>query len=89
MRDASICGLGQAASNPLTCVMRYFPGSVCAQGGVGMSGTIPFELDGEQVEAQPDETLGRSLGVSARRFLISAIGRSPATGRTEIAAPAW
>ncbi len=25
MRDASICGLGQAASNPLTCVMTYFP----------------------------------------------------------------
>jgi formate dehydrogenase beta subunit len=25
MRDASICGLGQAAPNPLTCVMRYFP----------------------------------------------------------------
>ena len=25
MRDASICGLGQAASNPLTCVVRYFP----------------------------------------------------------------
>ena len=25
MRDASICGLGQAASNPLTSVMRYFP----------------------------------------------------------------
>ena len=25
MRDASICGLGQAASNPLTCIMRYFP----------------------------------------------------------------
>ncbi len=25
MRDASICGLGQAASNPLSCVMRYFP----------------------------------------------------------------
>jgi formate dehydrogenase beta subunit len=25
MRDASICGLGQAASNPLTCVIRYFP----------------------------------------------------------------
>ncbi len=25
MRDASICGLGQAASNPLDCVMRYFP----------------------------------------------------------------
>ncbi|MET0537083.1 MAG: NAD(P)H-dependent oxidoreductase subunit E [Xanthobacteraceae bacterium] len=25
MRDASICGLGQAAPNPLTCVMKYFP----------------------------------------------------------------
>ncbi len=25
MGDASICGLGQAAPNPLRCVMRYFP----------------------------------------------------------------
>ena len=25
MRDASICGLGQAASNPLTAVLRFFP----------------------------------------------------------------
>jgi formate dehydrogenase beta subunit len=25
MRDASICGLGQAAANPLNSVMRYFP----------------------------------------------------------------
>ena len=25
MRDASICGLGQAAPNPMDCVMRYFP----------------------------------------------------------------
>ena len=25
MRDASICGLGQAAPNPLLCVMKYFP----------------------------------------------------------------
>src|SRR5476649_2225048 len=25
MRDASICGLGQAASNPLTSVFKYFP----------------------------------------------------------------
>ena len=25
MRDASICGLGQAAPNPLTSVLRYFP----------------------------------------------------------------
>ena len=25
MRDASICGLGQAASNPITSLIRYFP----------------------------------------------------------------
>jgi len=25
MLDASICGLGQAASNPLTCLLKYFP----------------------------------------------------------------
>jgi formate dehydrogenase len=24
MRDASICGLGQAAANPLACVFKYF-----------------------------------------------------------------
>ncbi len=25
MRDASICGLGQAAANPLTSLLRHFP----------------------------------------------------------------
>jgi formate dehydrogenase len=25
MRDASICGLGQAAPNPLMSVLKYFP----------------------------------------------------------------
>ena len=25
MEDASICGLGQAAPNPLRCVIKYFP----------------------------------------------------------------
>jgi formate dehydrogenase len=28
MRDASICGLGQAASNPLTSVIKYFPDEI-------------------------------------------------------------
>ena len=28
MRDASICGLGQAAPNPLDCVIKYFPGEL-------------------------------------------------------------
>jgi formate dehydrogenase len=25
MADASICGLGQAAANPIRCVLEYFP----------------------------------------------------------------
>jgi len=25
MSDASICGLGQAAPNPIRCVVKYFP----------------------------------------------------------------
>jgi formate dehydrogenase len=28
MRDASICGLGQAASNPLAAVMKFFPDEI-------------------------------------------------------------
>ncbi|MDL2336905.1 MAG: NADH-ubiquinone oxidoreductase-F iron-sulfur binding region domain-containing protein [Pseudomonadota bacterium] len=30
MRDASICGLGQAAPNPIDCVVRYFPHELSA-----------------------------------------------------------
>ena len=30
MRDASICGLGQAAPNPIDCVIKYFPHEVNA-----------------------------------------------------------
>ncbi|MDT8989463.1 NADH-ubiquinone oxidoreductase-F iron-sulfur binding region domain-containing protein [Curvibacter sp. APW13] len=32
MEDASICGLGQAAPNPVRSVLRYFPHEVTAQG---------------------------------------------------------
>jgi NADH:ubiquinone oxidoreductase subunit F (NADH-binding) len=28
MADASICGLGQAAPNPIRCLMKYFPDEV-------------------------------------------------------------
>jgi formate dehydrogenase len=28
MTDASICGLGQAAPNPVRCVQKYFPQEV-------------------------------------------------------------
>lgn len=36
MGDASICGLGQAAPNPIRCVQKYFPQEV------GEKGTPPF-----------------------------------------------
>jgi len=28
MADASICGLGQAAPNPVRCIQKYFPQEV-------------------------------------------------------------
>ena len=28
MADASICGLGQAAPNPIRCVVKYFPDEI-------------------------------------------------------------
>jgi NADH:ubiquinone oxidoreductase subunit F (NADH-binding)/NADH:ubiquinone oxidoreductase subunit E len=34
MRDASICGLGQAASNPMMSVIKYFPEEFGAKGAV-------------------------------------------------------
>jgi NADH:ubiquinone oxidoreductase subunit F (NADH-binding)/NADH:ubiquinone oxidoreductase subunit E len=34
MRDASICGLGQAAPNPLLCVLKYFPDDLVKPLGV-------------------------------------------------------
>jgi formate dehydrogenase beta subunit len=30
MADASICGLGQAAPNPIACVYKYFPDELAA-----------------------------------------------------------
>jgi formate dehydrogenase len=32
MADASICGLGQAAPNPIACVFKYFPDELGAPG---------------------------------------------------------
>ena len=32
MRDASICGLGQAAPNPVDCVIKYFPQELILKG---------------------------------------------------------
>ncbi len=43
MRDASICGLGQAAPNPLVSVMKYFPDEVGLATGSGAPPSKPVE----------------------------------------------
>src|SRR4029077_11486913 len=65
MRDASICGLGQAAPNPLLCVLKYFPdelskplGTWCTMAATNGKGTsVKFMLDGKEVEALDGETI--------------------------------
>ena len=72
MRDASICGLGQAAPNPVDCVLRYFPHEL--EGG-RMSGT--FKLDGQVVAFQiRQKRSGTSRAATAPKFPISAIRRA-------------
>ena len=61
MRDASICGLGQAASNPLTIRHQIFSGRIRAERGRGMT-----------TRSSSNSTASRSRPTPARRS-----GRSP------------
>jgi formate dehydrogenase beta subunit len=38
MTDASICGLGQAAPNPVRCVQKYFPHEIGSNASVSNTG---------------------------------------------------
>jgi NADH:ubiquinone oxidoreductase subunit F (NADH-binding)/NADH:ubiquinone oxidoreductase subunit E len=38
MADASICGLGQAAPNPIRCVVKYFPAELAPMAGASPAG---------------------------------------------------
>ena len=38
MADASICGLGQAAPNPIRCVVKYFPGELAPPAAASPAG---------------------------------------------------
>ena len=51
MRDASICGLGQAAPEPAALRAQVF------SGGAQMSDAITFTLNGKEVAAAPGETI--------------------------------
>jgi NADH:ubiquinone oxidoreductase subunit F (NADH-binding)/NADH:ubiquinone oxidoreductase subunit E len=50
MGDASICGLGQAAPNPIRCIQKYFPHEV---GEAPMRGAIPRPRDELAAEHSP------------------------------------
>ena len=52
MRDSSICGLGQAAPNPVNSPAGAFP-----RGLPEMTDKVDFTLDGKAVDAAPGETI--------------------------------
>ena len=85
MRDASICGLGQAA--PTVAV-----GAALLSGGNPMSRPserIEFTLNGSTVAAAPGETIWQVAHREGSRSRICATVPSPATVPTATAAPAW
>jgi formate dehydrogenase len=54
MADASICGLGQAAPNPIACVIKYFPGGADVN---ARAPTVAFQLNGKPITAMAGETI--------------------------------
>jgi formate dehydrogenase len=52
MADASICGLGQAAPNPIRCVSKYFAHEV---GEGAWPGDVPRPRGGPLTETLPPE----------------------------------
>ena len=88
MRDASICGLGQAASNPLTSVIKYFPDEFCRRKRRNDQNPVRTRRQAGRGRS-PARPSGRSPSARAAKFRICAIRPSRTTGRTAIAAPAW
>ena len=88
MADASICGLGQAAPNPIACVVKYFPHELDVRRIDAMnapherarrSRRSTFRLNGADVAALPGETIievADRLGVDDPAPLLQA-GHAP------------
>ena len=98
MRDASICGLGQAAPNPLLAVLEPFSGPISNRAGVTRSerprtmshSELTFELDGREVSggARGDDLAGGAA--AGDRDPAPVLPRpSRAIGPTATAGPAW
>jgi hypothetical protein len=68
MRDASICGLGQAAPNPVDCVIKYFPHELNNQRcHERQPADRQFKINGREVQALPPRNPDRSADAQASR----------------------
>jgi formate dehydrogenase len=54
MRDASICGLGQAAPNPVDCVIKYFPHELGEKGEWQAAAALAAEADAAPPKPQKE-----------------------------------
>ena len=80
MSDASICGLGQAAPNPVDCVMKYFPQEVRAVRRHGRASARSSSADAaDRVQAQRPH--GRSAAPT-RPIIEAAQRRTASRSRT-------
>ncbi len=83
MRDASICGLGQAAPNPLLCVLKYFPDELdqaagtlvmmktsdtCTLSSPRKRGTLTRAESSAHARARHTTRYARSAGTTAERL---------------------
>ncbi len=89
MADASICGLGQAAPNPIACVIKYFPEECLTSECTPAAPTsLSFQLNGKADRRRwPARRSSKPRCATASTFRTCATSR--ACGRTAIAARAW
>jgi hypothetical protein len=82
--DASICGLGQAAANPLLSVLKHFP-----RGSAHADEVIRFTLDGRRSRRAPARPSGRSRQRNGTDIPHLCYAPEPGYRPTATAAPAW
>ena len=88
MRDASICGLGQAASNPLTSSLNISPRNLRRRRPRNDQDSVRTRRQAGRGRRQANPS-GRSPSAKAPKSRICAIRQSPTIAPTAIAAPVW
>ncbi len=84
MRDSSICGLGQAAPNPVAHLL-----TLCRKGLKRCATTSTSSSTARKSRRPPAKPSGTSRSAKARRFRTCATWTCRVTASTAIAAPAW